>query len=197
MRKATIRRKTRETEIEVSLNLDGTGVSSIDTGVGFLDHMLELFSKHSLIDLRIKVRGDLQVDEHHSVEDTGIVLGEALRKALGSKKGIERYGFLLPMDESLAEVAIDLSGRSYLVWNVLFKREKIGDMPTELFEDFFKALADNLGANIHINLRYGRNEHHKAEAIFKAFGRAVKAAISKDSRMKNSLPTTKGKLWFR
>lgn len=194
MRKATVKRKTSETDVEVRVNLDGTGVYKINTGVGFLDHMLELFSKHSLIDLCVSVGGDLEVDEHHSVEDTGIVLGQAFRKALGNKKGIERYGFLLPMDESLAEVALDLGGRSYLVWNVSFKRERIGDMATELFEDFFKALADGLGANIHVNLRYGRNEHHKAEAIFKAFARAMRFAVSRDERMKNLLPSTKGKL---
>lgn len=177
MRKAKIKRKTTETDIFVELNLDGKGKYQIDTGIGFLDHMLELFSKHSLIDLKIKAKGDLNVDEHHTVEDVGICLGKALRKAMGDKKGIERYGFLLPMDESLAEVAIDLGNRPYLIWNVIFKRQKIGDMPTELFEDFFKALADNLQANIHITLRYGRNEHHIAESIFKAFGRALRMAI--------------------
>lgn len=194
MRKAQIKRKTTETDIDIRLNLDGTGKAKIETGLGFLDHMLELFAKHSLIDLTIKAKGDLQVDEHHLVEDVGIVLGQALDKALGDKRGIERYGFLLPMDESLAEVAIDLGGRPYLIWKVKFKREKIGDMPTELFEDFFQSLADNLRANIHVNLRYGRNEHHKAEAIFKAFARAMRAAVKIDSRIKNLIPSSKGKL---
>lgn len=194
MRKSQITRNTTETKISVKLTLDGTGKYKIDTGIGFFNHMLELFSKHSLIDLKIEAKGDLKVDEHHTIEDTGIVLGEALKKALGDKKGLQRYGFLLPMDESLAEVAIDLGGRPYLVWNVAFKREKIGDMPTELFEDFFRALADGLRANIHVNLKYGRNEHHMAEGIFKAFARAMRFAVSKDKRIKDLLPSTKGKL---
>lgn len=189
-----ISRNTTETQISVEVNLDGTGKYQIETGIGFFNHMLELFAKHSLIDLKIKAKGDLQVDEHHTVEDVGIVLGEAINKALGDKKGIERYGFTVPMDESLAEVVIDLGGRPYLVWNAKFKREKIGDMSTELFEDFFRAVADNSGANIHVNLKYGRNEHHMAEAIFKAFAKAIKFAITKDPRIKNLLPTTKGKL---
>lgn len=193
-RTATISRKTTETDISVTINLDGTGKYQVETGIGFLNHMLELFSKHSLIDLTMEVKGDLEIDEHHTVEDVGICLGEALRKAIGDKKGIERYGFLLPMDEALAEVAIDLGGRSYLVWNVSFKREKIGDMPTELFEDFFKAVADNLQANIHINIKYGRNEHHIAESVFKSFARALRFAVSRDKRAKNLLPSTKGKL---
>ena len=193
-RKNNLKRKTTETSIAMKVNLDGTGKYKVDTGVGFFDHMLELFSKHSLIDLEVKVKGDLYVDEHHTVEDVGIVLGQAIRTALGDKRGIERYGFLLPMDETLAEVALDLSGRSYLVWNVEFKREKIGDFPTELFEEFFKAVADNLQANLHVNLRYGKNDHHKAEAIFKAFARALRFAVSRDKRAANLLPSTKGKL---
>ncbi len=193
-RTSTIRRKTTETDITVTVNLDGMGKYQVETGIGFLNHMLELFSKHSLIDLAVKAKGDLKVDEHHTIEDVGICLGEALRKALGDKRGIERYGFLLPMDEALAEVAIDLGGRSCLVWNVSFKREKIGDMPTELFEDFFKAMTDNLQANIHINVKYGRNEHHIAESIFKAFARALRFAVSRDKRSKDLLPSTKGKL---
>lgn len=193
MKKPTIiKRKTTETDVAVTVFLEGSGKYQINTGINFLNHMLELFSKHSLIDLKIEAKGDIKVDQHHTVEDVGICLGQALKKALGNRKGIQRYGFLLPMDESLAQVAIDLGGRSYLVWNVEFKREKIGDMPTELFEDFFKALADNLGANIHINLKYGRNEHHKAEAVFKAFARAMRFAVSKDRRMKDLLPSTKG-----
>lgn len=193
-RTATISRKTTETDISVTVNLDGTGKYQVETGIGFLNHMLELFSKHSLIDLSVKAKGDLKIDEHHTVEDIGVCLGEAIRKAVGDKKGIERYGFLLPMDEALAEVAIDLGGRSYLVWNVTFKREKIGDMPTELFEDFFKAIADNLQANIHINVKYGRNEHHIAESVFKSFARALRFAVSRDKRAKDLLPSTKGKL---
>ncbi|MFH1565115.1 MAG: imidazoleglycerol-phosphate dehydratase HisB [bacterium] len=193
-KQTTIKRKTTETDIAITALLEGTGKYQIDTGINFFNHMLELFSKHSLIDLKIIAKGDIKVDEHHTIEDIGICLGQALKKALGDKKGIQRYGFLLPMDESLVQVAIDLGGRSYLVWNAEFKREKIGDMPTELFEDFFKTLADNLEANIHINLKYGRNEHHMAEAIFKAFARAMRFAVSKDRRAKNLLPTTKGKL---
>ena len=193
-RTATIKRKTGETDITIKVNLDGTGKYQINTGMVFFNHMLELFSRHSLIDLLIKAKGDLKIDEHHLVEDVGICLGEAIRKALGNKKGVKRYGFLLPMDDALAEVALDLGGRPYLVWNVSFKREKIGDMPTELFEDFFRAITDNLQANIHINLRYGRNEHHIAESIFKALARAMRFAISRDERVKNLLPTTKGML---
>lgn len=193
-RSTKIVRKTNETEIVVEVNLDGTGVYDVQTGIGFFDHMLELFSKHSLVDLIVKVSGDLRVDEHHTIEDVGIALGQALAQSLGNKKGIRRYGFLLPMDESLAEVALDLGGRPYLAWDVKFKREKIGDMPTELFEDFFKALSDNLLANIHVNLKYGRNEHHMAEAIFKAFAKALRSAVENDPRAKNLLPSTKGKL---
>jgi len=194
IRTATIKRKTTETDISVTVNLDGTGKYQVETGIGFFNHMLELFSKHSLIDLTVKAKGDLKIDEHHTVEDIGICLGAALRKAIGDKKGIERYGFLLPMDETLAEVAIDLGGRSYLVWNVAFKREKIGDMPTELFEDFFKAVADNLQANIHINVKYGRNEHHIAESVFKSFARALRFAVNRDKLAKDFLPSTKRKL---
>jgi imidazoleglycerol-phosphate dehydratase len=169
------------------------GKFTIDTGIGFLNHMLELFSKQSLIDLKIKATGDLVTDEHHTAEDVAITLGQALKEALGDKKGIERYGSkLLPMDEALVECAVDLGGRPYLVWNAPFDKEKVGDMSTELFEDFFKALSDNLAANIHVNLRYGRNNHHIAEGIFKAFARAMKMAIKIDPTMKNSLPSTKG-----
>lgn len=191
---ATIERKTTETDISVTVNLDGTGKYNIDTGIGFLNHMLELFSKHSLIDLTMKAKGDLEIDEHHTIEDTGIVLGQAISKALGDKRGIERYGFLLPMDEALAEVALDLGGRAYFVWDVEFKREMINDMPTELFEDFFQAFADNLKANLHITLRRGRNDHHKAEAIFKAVARALRFALSQDKRNADLMPSTKGSL---
>ncbi|MBI4407441.1 MAG: imidazoleglycerol-phosphate dehydratase HisB [Candidatus Kerfeldbacteria bacterium] len=194
IRTARVKRQTTETDVTVKLNLDGTGKYQIDTGIGFFDHMLELFAKHSLIDLTIVTQGDLNVDEHHTVEDTGIVLGMALAKALGNKRGIERYGFMVPMDETLAEVALDLSGRSYLVWNVQFSRDQIGDMPTELFEHFFKSLADYLQANIHIHLRYGQNSHHQAEAIFKAFARALRIAVRVDQRTRLLVPSTKGRL---
>ena len=193
-RSATTKRQTLETNIQIKVNLDGKGKYDIDTGIGFLNHMLELFSKHSLINLTVKATGDLWVDEHHTAEDIGLALGAALRKALGDKKGIQRYGFTVPMDETLADVVIDLSGRPYLVWNAKFKREKIGDLPTELLEHFFKSLADGLSANIHVNLRYGSNEHHKAEAIFKAFARALRFAVSKDPRAKTMIPSTKGKI---
>lgn len=193
-RVATIKRATAETDIIVKVILDGTGRYSIDTGLGFLNHLLELFSRHSLVDLTIKAKGDLWVDEHHTTEDVGICLGAALRQALGAKRGIQRYGFTVPMDESLADVVIDLSGRPYLVWNAEFKREKIGDLPTELLEHFFKSVADSLAANIHVNLRYGKNEHHQAEAIFKAFARALRFAISRDPRAKKMIPSTKGKI---
>jgi len=194
MRKSTVKRKTYETQIEVSVNLDGTGERDISTGIGFFDHMLELFAKHSGIDVAVKANGDLNIDEHHTVEDIGICLGQALREALGDKKGIERYGFLLPMDETLAMCALDLGGRSYLVFNYKPKREYVGQFPTELLQDFFQAIADNLIANVHIELKYGRNEHHKIEAIFKAFARAMKMAISKDMKNPDLLPSTKGTL---
>lgn len=193
-RKAKVERKTTETNITVEVNLDGKGKYQVETGIGFFNHMLELFSKHSLIDLTVRAKGDLNVDEHHTVEDVGICLGQALDRALGDKRGVQRYGFFVPMDEALADVVIDLGGRAYLVWNAKFTREKIGEMPTELFEDFFQAVADNLRANVHVNLRYGRNEHHKIEAIFKAFARALKAAVSSDPRARGALPTTKGTL---
>ncbi|MBI2638379.1 bifunctional histidinol-phosphatase/imidazoleglycerol-phosphate dehydratase HisB [Candidatus Peregrinibacteria bacterium] len=185
-------RKTSETSISIAANLDGNGKFQIDTGLNFFNHMLEQFSKHSLIDLFIKARGDLQIDEHHTVEDTALVLGEALNNGLGARKGIRRYGFLLPMDDTLAEVAMDLGGRQYLVFNADFKREKVGDLPTEMVEHFFKSLSDALRANIHISVRYGKNEHHKIEAIFKAFGKTMRQAAEKDPRLKDTLPSTKG-----
>lgn len=188
---AAVQRVTAETDIFMMLNLDGTGQYQVDTGVKFLDHMLEQFSKHSLIDLKLRVRGDLEVDEHHTVEDVALVLGGALLKALGDKRGVGRYGFTLPMDDTLVEVALDLGGRSYLVFNAEFKREKAGDLPTELVEHFFRSLADNLKANVHINVRYSRNEHHKIEAIFKAFAKAMRMACEKDDRSGENLPTTK------
>ncbi len=189
-----VRRTTKETDIEVSVNLDGTGNFQIETGLGFFNHMLEQFSKHSLIDLKLSAKGDLQIDEHHTVEDTGIALGEALAMALGSKRGIRRYSFLLPMDDTLSEVALDLGGRQYLVFNSTFKREMVGDLPTEMVKHFFRSLAESLKANIHINVRYSENEHHQIESIFKAFARCMKIAVEEDPRMAGILPSTKGAL---
>ncbi|MCS3529074.1 bifunctional histidinol-phosphatase/imidazoleglycerol-phosphate dehydratase HisB [Chryseobacterium sp. JUb7] len=191
-RKASVSRKTNETDIEIEVNLDGSGNAEISTGLHFFDHMLEQISKHGNLDLKIKVKGDLQVDEHHTVEDTGIVLGEAISKALGKKKGIERYGFLLPMDDCLAQVAIDFGGRPWLVWSAVFKREKIGDVPTEMFEHFFKSFTDSARCNINISSE-GENEHHKIESIFKAFAKSIKMAVSQTDQNFN-LPSTKGSL---
>ncbi len=187
-------RETRETRIRVSLDLDGTGRAEISTGVGFLDHMLDLMAAHSLMDLEVEASGDLHVDEHHTVEDVGIALGMAMSTALGERRGIRRYGFLLPMDESLARVALDLGGRSFVVFEAEFAREKVGDLPTELVEDFVRGLADHLGANIHVRVEYGRNDHHKIEAIFKALGRALRAAVERDPRLEDRVPSTKGVL---
>lgn len=189
-----VQRTTKETDIKATVNLDGTGTFQVDTGLGFFNHMLEQFSKHSLINLTLNAKGDLQVDEHHTVEDTAIVLGEALKKALGDKIGIRRYSFILPMDDTLTEVAIDLGGRPYLVFNARFKRERVGDLPTELVKHFFRSLADSLKANIHINVRYSENEHHIIESIFKAFARAMRTACEEEPRMTGILPSTKGKL---
>jgi len=187
-----IKRKTKETDIELQLNLDGRGKGSIDTGVGFFNHMLELFTKHSQCDIRLVVKGDLHVDEHHAIEDTAIVLGEAFYKALGNKKGIERYGFLLPMDESVAEVAVDFSGRSELIWKAEFQREKIGDFPAEMIYHFFKSFSDSAKCNLYIKVE-GKNEHHKCEAIFKAVARAIRMAIAKNLQ-NPQIPSTKGVL---
>ncbi len=183
-------RKTKETEIEVELNLDGSGQADISTGLGFFDHMLEQIARHGMIDLKVKVKGDLHIDEHHTIEDTGLTLGEAFLKALGDKRGIERYGFCLPMDDCLAQVALDFGGRPWIVWEADFHREKIGDMPTEMFFHFFKSLSDTAKCNLNIKAE-GQNEHHKIEAIFKAFARAVKMAVRKEG---NALPSTKGVL---
>lgn len=191
-RKGKVLRKTHETEIEIEINLDGSGRSEISTGLHFFDHMLEQISRHGNLDLKISSRGDLQVDEHHTVEDTGIVLGEAFLKALGKKKGIERYGFLLPMDDCLAQVAVDFGGRPWLVWEAEFKREKIGDVPTEMFYHFFKSFTDAARCNLNIKAE-GENEHHKIESIFKAFAKAVKMAVNQSDRNFN-LPSTKGSL---
>jgi imidazoleglycerol-phosphate dehydratase/histidinol-phosphatase len=187
-RKATVLRKTKETQIEIEINLDGTGISSISTGLGFFDHMLDQLSRHGSIDLSIKVNGDLHIDEHHTIEDTGLALGEAFLKALGDKRGIERYGFCLPMDDCLAQVAIDFGGRPWLVWDAEFKRERVGDMPTEMFHHFFKSFTDTSKSNLNIKVE-GVNEHHKIESIFKAFAKAIKMAVKKEG---NQLPTTKG-----
>lgn len=191
-RTASVKRTTRETDILIQLNLDGTGQSDISTGLNFFDHMLEQIGRHSGCDLTIKVKGDLHVDEHHTVEDTAIVLGEAFGKAIGDKKGIERYGFYLPMDECLAAVALDFGGRPWLVWDATFKREKVGDVPTELFFHFFKSFSDAARCNLNIKVE-GDNEHHKIEAIFKAFAKAIKMAVKRDI-FNFELPSTKGKL---
>jgi imidazoleglycerol-phosphate dehydratase/histidinol-phosphatase len=191
-RTVEISRKTNETDIFIQLNLDGTGKSDIKTGLPFFDHMLEQISKHGNMDLEIKVQGDLQVDEHHTIEDTAIVLGEVFQKALGNKLGIERYGFTLPMDDCLAQIAIDFGGRNWLVWDADFKREKIGELPTEMFFHFFKSFTDGAKANLNIKAE-GTNEHHKIEAIFKAFAKAIKVAVKRDPD-KMILPSTKGLL---
>lgn len=191
-RLAQIIRKTKETDIFICLNLDGTGKSEISTGIAFFDHMLDQIAKHGNMDLTIKVNGDLQVDEHHTIEDTMIALGEAFSKALSNKLGIERYGFCLPMDDCLAQVAIDFGGRNWLVWEADFKREKIGEMPTEMFFHLFKSFTDGAKCNLNIKAE-GTNEHHKIEAIFKAFAKALKAAVKRDVE-KMILPTTKGML---
>lgn len=191
-RKAQVIRKTNETAIEIEIDIDGNGQSEISTGLHFFDHMLEQISRHGNINLKINTKGDLQVDEHHTIEDTGIALGEAFAKALGKKKGIERYGFLLPMDDCLAQVAIDFGGRSWLVWEVGFKREKIGDVPTEMFFHFFKSFSDAAQCNINIKAE-GTNEHHKIESVFKAFAKAIKMAVNQTDKNFN-IPSTKGTL---
>mgnify|MGYP003675834100 FL=1 len=191
-RTASIVRKTNETDIKIELNLDGTGKSDIKTGLAFFDHMLDQLARHGSMDLNIYVNGDLEVDEHHTIEDTAIALGEVFAMALGNKLGIERYGFCLPMDDCLAQVAIDFGGRNWLVWEADFKREKIGEMPTEMFYHFFKSFTDGARANLNIKAE-GVNEHHKIEAIFKAFAKAIKVAVKRDSE-KMILPSTKGML---
>ena len=190
MRKAEVVRKTKETDIQISLNLDGIGKSEINTGLGFFDHMLEQIAMHGGIELKINVKGDLKVDEHHTVEDTALALGKAFAQAIGDKKGMARYGFCLPMDDCLAQAAIDFSGRPWLVWKVKFKREYIGDVPTELFYHFFKSFSDAARINLNIQAK-GDNEHHKIEAVFKAVARAIRMAIRTDFE-NNSLPSTKG-----
>jgi imidazoleglycerol-phosphate dehydratase/histidinol-phosphatase len=191
-RTASIQRKTNETDISIILNLDGTGKSNIATGIAFFDHMLDQIARHGQMDLDVQVKGDLEVDEHHTIEDTAIALGEVFAKALGSKLGIERYGFCLPMDDCLAQVVIDFGGRNWLVWETDFKREMIGKMPTEMFYHFFKSFTDGAKANLNIKAE-GTNEHHKIEAIFKAFAKAIKVAVKRDVE-KMILPSTKGML---
>ena len=187
---STVNRKTKETDINISLNLDGSGKSSISTGLGFFDHMLDQLAKHGNLDLTISVKGDLHIDEHHTIEDTALALGDAFLQALGNKRGIERYGFCLPMDDCLAQVALDFGGRPWLVWEAEFKREKIGEMPTEMFFHFFKSFSDAAKCNLNIKAE-GTNEHHKIESIFKAFAKSIKIAVKKEG---NDLPSTKGTL---
>ncbi len=191
-RTAEARRTTKETEISVKLNLDGTGKCDISTGIGFFDHMLEQIGKHGMMDLTVSCKGDLNVDEHHTIEDTAIVLGDCLLKALGDKRGIERYGYCLPMDDCLCSVALDFGGRPWLVWDAEFKREKIGDMPTEMFLHFFKSLSDSARMNLNVKAE-GDNEHHKIEGIFKAFARSLRMAVKRDIQH-FELPSTKGTL---
>jgi imidazoleglycerol-phosphate dehydratase len=194
-RRAIIERATRETRIHVEVNLDGTGASSIATGIGFLDHMLEQLARHGLLDLTVKAEGDLHIDFHHTTEDTGIAIGEAVAKALGARAGITRYGnALIPMDETLTQVAIDLSNRPYLIWNVAFTRDKIGQMDTELFKEWFQAFAQSAGATLHVNTLYGQNSHHIIESCFKGLARALKMALALDPRMAGVVPSTKGTL---
>lgn len=189
-RKARVIRTTKETDINIEIDLDGNGKSSMSTGLGFFDHMLDQLSRHGNLDLSIEVKGDLHIDEHHTIEDTALALGEAFLKALGDKRGIERYGFCLPMDDCLAQAAIDFGGRPWLVWDAEFKREKIGEMPTEMFYHFFKSFSDTAKCNLNIKAE-GTNEHHKIEAIFKAFAKTIKMAVKKEG---NQLPSTKGVL---
>lgn len=194
-RSATLRRKTAETDIRARLSLDGKGRYQISTGIRFLDHMLELFARHGGFDLKLEAKGDLDVDQHHTVEDTGLVLGELVREALGDKKGINRAGyFVMPMDETLGLAAIDLSGRPYLVMDAPIRAQRVGDLQTELMEDFFQAFASSARANVHLKVAYGRSSHHAVEAIFKAFARALRTACSRDARLKKLLPSTKGLL---
>lgn len=194
-RTATVERSTKETQIKATVNLDGTGAYDVATGIGFLDHMIEQLARHGLIDITLEAKGDLHIDFHHTAEDSGIVLGQAVAKALGDKAGITRYASVeLPMDEALTKVAIDVSGRPYLIWNVTFSRDKIGDMDTELFREWFQAFAQNAGITLHVTNVYGENNHHIAETCFKGLARALRAAIAPDPRQGNRVPSTKGTL---
>jgi imidazoleglycerol-phosphate dehydratase len=195
IRKSKISRKTKETSIVVEVNIDGKGKYKIDTGIGFLDHMLEQLSKHSLIDISVKAKGDTHIDLHHTTEDTGIAIGEAINKAAGNRKGIKRYAHaLIPMDETLTRVAIDVSNRPYLIWKVELKVEKLGEMDTELFKEWFQAFSQSAGITLHIENVYGENSHHKIESCFKGLARSLKDAFEIDKRIKSSIPSTKGKL---
>ncbi|WP_457311659.1 imidazoleglycerol-phosphate dehydratase HisB [Sphingomonas sp. UYAg733] len=195
MRTATISRSTSETSIDVTVNLDGTGVYTISTGIGFFDHMLEQLSRHSLIDLDVKTIGDLHIDQHHTVEDTGIAIGEAVAKALGDKRGIRRYGDALsPMDETLTRVALDISGRPFLVWKTEFSQKKLGEMDTEMFEHWFHSFSQAAGITLHVETLYGQNNHHIAEAAFKGLARALRTAVEIDTRKADAIPSTKGML---
>lgn len=195
MRTATVERKTRETEIFVSVDLDGSGEYDIDTGLGFFDHMLEAFSKHSLIDLKVRCEGDLEIDGHHTTEDTGIVIGQAIAKALADTTGFTRFGASeIPMDETCTRVALDLSGRPYLIWKVEFRTEKVGEMDTQLFKEWFQAVAQSAGITLHVETLYGENSHHIAESCFKAFARALRQAVEIDPRRADDVPSTKGVL---
>jgi len=194
-RRAAVKRRTKETAITASVDLDGTGAYDVATGVGFLDHMIEQLARHSLIDIRLRAEGDLHIDQHHTTEDSGIVLGQALAKALGDKKGIARYGFAyLPMDDTLTRVALDVSGRPYLVWKVAFTRSKVGQMDTELFREWFQAFAQHAGLTLHVETLYGENSHHIAETCYKALAKALRQAVAIDERQKSSVPSTKGQL---
>jgi imidazoleglycerol-phosphate dehydratase len=195
MRTATIQRKTKETEINVELNLDGTGQYTVSTGIGFLDHMIEQLSRHSLIDIKLTAKGDLHIDQHHTTEDSGIAIGEAFAKALGERKGIVRYGHAyIPMDETLSRVALDLSGRPYFIWKVDFTKPKLGEMDTELFREWFQAFAFAAGATLHIENLYGVNNHHIVESCYKGLARALRIAIDIDPRKSDEIPSTKGTL---
>ncbi len=195
MRTATVERKTRETEIAVSLDLDGSGEADIDTGIGFLDHMLESFARHSAVDLKVRAQGDLHVDFHHTTEDTAICIGEAVKKALGNFAGIARFGAaLIPMDETLTRVAIDIANRPYLIWKVEIPRPKLGEMDTELFKEWFQAFAQHAGICVHIENLYGANSHHIVESCFKGVARALRQAVAPDERLEGAVPSTKGTL---
>ncbi len=195
MRTAKIERNTKETEISVEINLDGKGVFDVATGIGFLDHMIEQFSRHSMIDVKCQIKGDLHVDQHHTTEDSAIAIGQAIAQALGDKGGIMRYGSAYsPMDETLSRVALDISGRPYLIWNAAFSQERLGEMDTELFKHWFHSVADSAGLTLHIDLIHGENNHHIAESIFKGFARAMRQAVEIDPRKEGAVPSTKGQL---
>ena len=195
IRKAKISRKTKETSITVDVNIDGKGRYKIETGIGFLDHMLEQLSKHSLMDISVKAKGDTHIDLHHTTEDTGIAIGEAIKKAAGNFKGIKRYAStIIPMDETLSRVSIDISNRPYLIWKVILKVEKLGEMDTELFKEWFQAFSQSAGITLHVENIYGENSHHKIESCYKGLARSLKDALMIDKRIKNSVPSTKGKL---